>query len=73
MIQRQPWPAPNSDFFNTITMEMPFKLWLMRRNDSRVGPLMAQKRQYIVITAGGHGVLGTRYGDYTLAYALPRA
>jgi len=54
-------------------MEMPFKLWLMRRNDSRVGPLMAQKRQYIVITAGGHGVLGTRYGDYTLAYALPRA
>ncbi|WP_443025441.1 hypothetical protein [Sphingomonas sp. RB3P16] len=29
-------------------------------------------RQYVVITAGGHGALGTRYGDYTLAYALPR-
>jgi quinoprotein glucose dehydrogenase len=29
-------------------------------------------RQYIVITAGGHGALGTRYGDYTLAFALPR-
>ena len=29
-------------------------------------------RQYVVITAGGHGALGTRYGDYTLAYALPK-
>ncbi|WP_157220854.1 membrane-bound PQQ-dependent dehydrogenase, glucose/quinate/shikimate family [Flavisphingomonas formosensis] len=28
-------------------------------------------RQYVVITAGGHGALGTRYGDYTLAFALP--
>ena len=30
-------------------------------------------RQYAVITAGGHGALGTRYGDYTLAFALPRS
>ena len=30
-------------------------------------------RQYVVITAGGHGALGTRYGDYTMAFALPRA
>jgi len=30
-------------------------------------------RQYIVTTVRGHGALGTRYGDYTLAYALPRA
>ena len=29
-------------------------------------------RQYVVITAGGHGALGTRYGDYTIAYALPK-
>ncbi|WGF90947.1 PQQ-binding-like beta-propeller repeat protein (plasmid) [Marinivivus vitaminiproducens] len=28
-------------------------------------------REYVVITAGGHGALGTRYGDYTIAYALP--
>ena len=28
-------------------------------------------RQYVVVTAGGHGALGTRYGDYTLAFALP--
>lgn len=30
----------------------------------------ADKRQYVVITAGGHGALGTRYGDETIAFAL---
>ena len=29
-------------------------------------------RQYVVIAAGGHSGLGTRSGDYLLAYALPR-
>jgi quinoprotein glucose dehydrogenase len=29
-------------------------------------------RQYVVIAAGGHGGLGTRPGDYVVAYALPR-
>lgn len=33
----------------------------------------ADGRQYVVITAGGHGALGTRYGDYTIAYALPKS
>ncbi len=28
-------------------------------------------RQYVVIAAGGHGGLGTRSGDYLVAYALP--
>lgn len=28
-------------------------------------------RQYVVIAAGGHGGLGTRSGDYVMAYALP--
>ena len=28
-------------------------------------------RQYIVIAAGGHGMMGTRQGDYIVAYALP--
>jgi len=28
-------------------------------------------RQYVVIAAGGHGRLGTRRGDYVVAYALP--
>ncbi|WP_454883269.1 hypothetical protein [Sphingomonas oryzagri] len=30
-------------------------------------------RQYVVISAGGHGGLGTRNGDYVVAYALPSA
>jgi quinoprotein glucose dehydrogenase len=28
-------------------------------------------RQYVLIVAGGHGSLGTRQGDYVLAFALP--
>jgi quinoprotein glucose dehydrogenase len=28
-------------------------------------------RQYVVIAAGGHGRLGTRRGDFVVAYALP--
>lgn len=29
-------------------------------------------REYLVVTAGGHSILGTKLGDYTIAYALPR-
>lgn len=29
-------------------------------------------RQYLVIVAGGHGELGTRRGDYVIAFALPK-
>ena len=32
----------------------------------------ADGRQYVVITAGGHGALGTRYSDQTIAFALPK-
>ncbi len=32
-----------------------------------------QGRQYVVIAAGGHRDMGTRKGDYLIAYALPRA
>jgi quinoprotein glucose dehydrogenase len=28
-------------------------------------------KQYIVLAAGGHGKLGTKAGDYILAFALP--
>jgi quinoprotein glucose dehydrogenase len=28
-------------------------------------------RQFVVLAAGGHGMLGTRLGDYLIAYALP--
>jgi len=29
-------------------------------------------RQYLVIVAGGHGTLGTKRGDYVIAFALPK-
>ena len=28
-------------------------------------------KQYVVQAAGGHGPLGTKMGDYVMAYALP--
>ncbi|MCW4148823.1 membrane-bound PQQ-dependent dehydrogenase, glucose/quinate/shikimate family [Halomonas sp. 18H] len=28
-------------------------------------------RQYVVVTAGGHGTFGTQMGDYVIGYALP--
>ena len=31
----------------------------------------SEQRQYVVISAGGHGVLGTPRGDYVMAFALP--
>ena len=31
----------------------------------------ASQRQYVVISAGGHGPLGTSRGDYVVAFALP--
>jgi quinoprotein glucose dehydrogenase len=31
----------------------------------------ASQRQYLVISAGGHGPLGTPRGDYVMAFALP--
>jgi quinoprotein glucose dehydrogenase len=33
----------------------------------------ADHRQYVVISAGGHGPLGTARGDYLMAFALPAA
>jgi quinoprotein glucose dehydrogenase len=32
----------------------------------------ANGRQYVVIAAGGHGPLGTKRGDYVVAFALPK-
>jgi quinoprotein glucose dehydrogenase len=29
-------------------------------------------RQIVLIVAGGHGSIGTKPGDYVIAYALPK-
>jgi quinoprotein glucose dehydrogenase len=28
-------------------------------------------KQYVIIAAGGHGKLGSKQGDYVVAFALP--
>ena len=33
---------------------------------------LADGKQYVVIVAGGHGSVGTKPGDYVLAYTLPK-
>jgi quinoprotein glucose dehydrogenase len=33
---------------------------------------LADGKQYVVIVAGGHGSVGTKPGDYVIAYTLPR-
>jgi quinoprotein glucose dehydrogenase len=35
--------------------------------------LGADGRQYLLVVAGGHGSLGTKAGDYVIAYALPKS
>jgi quinoprotein glucose dehydrogenase len=35
--------------------------------------LAADGRQFVVIVAGGHGSVGTKAGDYVIAYSLPKA
>ena len=39
---------------------------------SRYSPLTQITRENVVIVAGGHGRLGTKLGDYVIAYSLPR-
>ena len=31
----------------------------------------ASGKQFVVIAAGGHGVMGTKLGDHVVAFALP--
>lgn len=33
---------------------------------------VADGRQFVVIVAGGHGSVGTKPGDYVMAYTLPK-
>ena len=50
------------------------ELWRARLPaGSQANPIsyMLDGRQYVVVTAGGHSVLGTTPGDYLIAFALP--
>ena len=59
--------------FNTDTGE---EIWKARLPTSAHGlPMtyqLANGRQYVVVSAGGHSALGTPPGDHLIAYALPQ-
>ncbi len=53
------------------------ELWRSKKlpagaNATPISYVSASGRQYIVIAAGGHGYLGTKPGDYLLAFALKK-
>jgi quinoprotein glucose dehydrogenase len=56
--------------FNTSTGEILWQATLPASGQATPMTYMWQGRQYVVIAAGGHGKLGTKLGDYVVAYAL---
>jgi quinoprotein glucose dehydrogenase len=56
--------------FNTATGEMLWQVQLPAGGQATPMTYEQNGRQYIVIAAGGHGKLGTKLGDYVVAYAL---
>jgi len=68
--------AAMDDYLRAVDTETGEELWRARLPAGgqatpmtyRLGP---GRRQFVVIAAGGHGTLGTRQGDWLVAYALP--
>jgi len=61
-------------FFRAFDSETGKELWryqLPAGGQATPMSYMLRGRQYVVIAAGGHGKLGSKQGDYVLAFALP--
>lgn len=56
--------------FNTKTGELLWQFELPASAQATPMTYQAGKKQYVVIAAGGHGKLGTKMGDYVMAFAL---
>jgi quinoprotein glucose dehydrogenase len=56
--------------FNTNNGEMLWQAVLPAGGQATPMTYELNGRQYVVIAAGGHGKLGTKLGDYIVAYAL---
>jgi quinoprotein glucose dehydrogenase len=56
--------------FNTSNGEMLWQAELPAGGQATPMTYELNGKQYIVIAAGGHGKLGTKLGDYLVAYAL---
>lgn len=68
--------ATMDDYLRAFDAETGKELWQGRLPAGGQAGAMSyewQGRQYVVIAAGGHSEIGTRQGDYVVAYALPRA
>ncbi len=70
--------AAMDDFIRAFDSETGRELWKYRLPAGGQATPMTYRagrdqRQYVVIAAGGHGRLGTRRGDYVIAFALPEA
>ncbi|WP_375382980.1 membrane-bound PQQ-dependent dehydrogenase, glucose/quinate/shikimate family [uncultured Sphingomonas sp.] len=68
--------ATTDQYLRAFDVKTGMELWKARLPAGAQATPMTYRgrdgRQYVVITAGGHGALSTRYGDYTIAFALPR-
>ncbi|MDB5613433.1 MAG: rane-bound PQQ-dependent dehydrogenase, glucose/quinate/shikimate family protein [Devosia sp.] len=66
--------AAVDDFFRAYDLTTGNQLWEARLpagGQSTPMTYTASGKQYVVIVAGGHGSVGTKPGDYVLAYTLP--
>jgi quinoprotein glucose dehydrogenase len=66
--------AAMDGYLRAFDVESGAELWSVRLPaGGNANPMTytADGRQYVVIAAGGHGKLGTRRGDWVVAYALP--
>lgn len=66
--------AAVDDFFRAYDLTTGNQLWEARLpagGQSTPMTYTANGKQYVVIVAGGHGSIGTKPGDYVLAYTLP--
>ena len=66
--------AAVDDFFRAFDLTTGRQLWEARLpagGQSTPMSYAVNGKQYVVIVAGGHGSVGTKAGDYILAYTLP--
>jgi quinoprotein glucose dehydrogenase len=66
--------AAVDDYFRAYDVTTGEQLWEMRLpagGQSTPMTYTVEGKQYVVIVAGGHGSIGTKPGDYILAYTLP--
>jgi quinoprotein glucose dehydrogenase len=68
--------AAMDSYFRAFDLETGRELWKYRLPAGGQATPMTYRagrnqRQYLVISAGGHGGLGTPRGDYVIAFALP--